>query len=339
MFIRNFVVAVARPTDDGLFWMFAEKLDIADRDHARRTEIFMKDGIPTWVALLGYVCLCVIAIIVVPHLFHPVKWYYILICYCFAPILAFCNAYGTGLTDWSLASTYGKLALFIFGAWAGANGGVLVGLAVCGVMMSVVATAADLMQDFKTGYLTLSSPRSMFISQLIGCALGCILAPLTFWLFWKAFPIGDPDSLYQAPYAIVYRSMALIGVEGFSALPSHCLQLCYGLFAAAVAINIVRDKVPKKVAQYIPIPMAMAIPFYIGGYFAIDMFLGSVIRFVYEKINKPKSDLLSPAIAAGLICGEGVWIIPSAILALSKVNPPLCMFFYASSNPLAGETY
>jgi len=133
--------------------------------------------------------------------------------------------------------------------------------------------------------------------------------------------------------------MALIGVEGSSALPEHCLELCYWLFAAAVLSLIVRDRLPKTVSQYIPTPKATAIPFYIGGYFAIDMFVGTVIRYVYEKINRPKSDLLSPAIAAGLICGEGVWIIPSAILALSKVNPPLCMFFYSASNPIAVEGY
>lgn len=29
------------------------------------------------------------------------------------------NSYGTGLTDWDNCSMYGKLALFIFAAWAG----------------------------------------------------------------------------------------------------------------------------------------------------------------------------------------------------------------------------
>lgn len=40
-------------------------------------------------------------------------------------------------------------------------------------MMNIVSTASDLMQDFKTGYLTLSSPRSMFFSQAFGTAIGC----------------------------------------------------------------------------------------------------------------------------------------------------------------------
>lgn len=119
--------------------------------------------------------------------------------------------------------------------------------------------------------------------------------------------------------------MALIG-EGFSALPAHWLELCYNVFAAAVVINILRHTLPKRISKWIPIPMAMAIPCYIGGYFAIDMFVGSIIRLVYEKINKHKSDIMSPAIAAGLICGDGVWTILSVMLALSKFNPPLACF-------------
>lgn len=124
---------------------------------------------------------------------------YILVIYIFAPPLAFCNAYGCGLTDWSLASTYGKLAIFTIGAWAGAShGGVIAGLAACGVMMNIVSTASDLMQDFKTGCLTLTSPRSMFVSQVIGTAMGCIVSPSVFWLFYKAFDdLGFPKVSIQ----------------------------------------------------------------------------------------------------------------------------------------------
>lgn len=38
-------------------------------------------------------------------------------------------------------------------------------------------------------------------AQVVGAALGCIIAPLCFELFWQAFPIGQPGSLYSAPYA------------------------------------------------------------------------------------------------------------------------------------------
>ncbi|KAI3813715.1 hypothetical protein L1987_18446 [Smallanthus sonchifolius] len=302
-------------------------------DDQRRTQLFLKDQIPKWIAIVGYLVIAAISIFTLPHIFHQLKRYHIAVIYLLAPTLAFCNAYGCGLTDWSLASTYGKLAIFIIGAWAGReHGGVLAGLAACGVMMNIVSTASDLMQDFKTGYMTLASPRSMFVSQMIGTAMGCIISPCVFWLFYNAFNnFGVPGSTYPAPYALIYRNMAILGVEGFAAFPKHCLALCYGFFGLAIVINGIRDLVGKDKAKFIPIPMAMAIPFYIGGYFAIDMCVGSLILFVWSKVNKPKAAAFGPAVASGLICGDGIWTLPSSILALVGVRPPICMKFLSRS--------
>uniref|UniRef100_A0ACD5V5W7 Uncharacterized protein n=1 Tax=Avena sativa TaxID=4498 RepID=A0ACD5V5W7_AVESA len=297
-------------------------------DDKRRNELFLRDQIPKRIAFVCYVVLAGTTTGCLPLIIPQLKWYYILVAYVFAPILAFCNAYGCGLTDWSLASTYGKVGIFVFGAWAGAShGGVLVGLAACGVMMNIVGTAADLMQDFKTGYLTLASPRSMFISQVVGTAMGCVISPCVFCLFYKSFNIGNSDSAYPAPYTIMYRNMAILGVNGFSDLPKHCLTLCYIFFAASFAINLVKDRLPNKVSKFIPIPMAMAIPFYLGPYFAIDMFIGSTILFCWEWMNKADAQAFAPAVASGLMCGDGIWALPQAILSLANVNPPICMKF------------
>ena len=67
----------------------------------------------------------------------------------------------------------------------------LAGLAACGVMMNIVSTASDLMQDFKTGYMTLASPRSMFASQVIGTAIGCVILLQCLqrpWQYWLRLP-------------------------------------------------------------------------------------------------------------------------------------------------------
>lgn len=301
-------------------------------EQKRRDAIFLKDRIPLWFAASGYVGLAAISTAIMPHIFPPLKWYLVLGSYIIAPALAFCNSYGVGLTDWSLVSTYGKIGLFIIASLVGSKGGVIAGLSACGVMMSIVSTAADLMQDFKTGYLTLSSAKSMFVSQLVGTAMGCVIAPLTFWLFWTAFDIGSPDGQYKAPYAVIFREMAILGTEGFSELPKHCLALCYGFFVAALLINLLRDVTPTKVSQFIPIPMAMSIPFYIGAYFAIDMFVGTVILFVWERLNRKDAEDYAGAVASGLICGDGIWTVPSAILAIFRVNPPICMYFGPSSS-------
>ncbi|KAJ0974349.1 hypothetical protein J5N97_016314 [Dioscorea zingiberensis] len=291
---------------------------VTSYDEQRRIDMFLKGQIPKKVAFAGYVAAAAIAIGTLPSHLPSTQ-----------NVLAFCNAYGCGLTDWSLASTYGKLAIFTIGAWAGADhGGVLAGLAACGVMMSIVSTASDLMQDFKTGYLTLASPRSMFVSQVIGTAMGCVVSPCVFWLFYKAFKdLGETSSEYPAPFGAVYRNMAILGVDGFGSLPKHCLTLCYIFFAAAIVICLIRDLVPKKVSGYIPLPMAMAIPFYLGSYFAIDMCMGSLILFIWRLVDKAKADAFASAVASGMICGDGIWVLPQSILALAGVKPPICMKF------------
>jgi hypothetical protein len=43
------------------------------------------------------------------------------VAYLVTPLFALPNSYGAGLTDWDCASMYGKLALFVFAAWAGAE--------------------------------------------------------------------------------------------------------------------------------------------------------------------------------------------------------------------------
>ncbi|KAI7747432.1 hypothetical protein M8C21_000133, partial [Ambrosia artemisiifolia] len=53
-----------------------------------------------------------------------------IVAYIFAPSLAFCNAYGAGLTDFNMAYNYGKIGLFMMAALAGKDDGVVAGMAV-----------------------------------------------------------------------------------------------------------------------------------------------------------------------------------------------------------------
>ncbi|CAA7013315.1 unnamed protein product [Microthlaspi erraticum] len=68
-----------------------------------------------------------------------------------------------------------------YGAWAGSDhGNIVAGISACGVMMNnIVPTASNLMNDLKTGYLTLSSARAMFVIQT---PTGCLVSLCVFWL-------------------------------------------------------------------------------------------------------------------------------------------------------------
>ncbi|KAG2660227.1 metal-nicotianamine transporter YSL2-like [Panicum virgatum] len=300
---------------------------IAADDMMKHDEVFNTDSIPNWLAYTGYALLSIIAVIVIPIMFRQVKWYYVIVAYVLAPVLGFSNAYGTGLTDMNMSYNYGKVALFIFAAWGGKDSGVIAGLVGCGIVKQLVQVSAELMHDFKTGHLTLTSPRSMLVGQVIGTAMGCIVSPLTFTLFFRAFDVGNPDGYWKAPYALIFRNMAILGVEGVSALPAHCLELSAGLFALAVLANIARDLLPRRYGACVPLPTAMAVPFLVGANFAVDMCVGSLVVFAWRRADGEDAALLVPAVASGFICGDGMWTFPSSLLSLAKVKPPVCMKF------------
>jgi len=67
-------------------------------------------------------------------------------------------------------------------------------------------------------------------------------------------------------------------LQGFGELPQHCGQMMIGFFLLALAMSLLRDLVPIKYSVFIPIPMAMAIPFYVGANVAVDICIGALVK-------------------------------------------------------------
>ena len=61
-------------------------------------------------------------------------------------------------------------------------------------------------------------------------------------------------------------------------LPKHCGQMMVAFFGLSLIMSLVRDAVPTKWSVFIPVPMAMAIPFYIGANVPLDICVGAVIK-------------------------------------------------------------
>ena len=75
----------------------------------------------------------------------------------------------------------------------------------------------------------------------------------------------------------------------------------------------------------------MAIPFYLGPYFGIDMCIGSLVRLAWDRLDPARAKAFAPPVASGLICGDGIWTLPQSVLALAGVKPPICMKFLSRS--------
>ncbi|KAL9260187.1 Metal-nicotianamine transporter YSL2-like protein, partial [Drosera capensis] len=110
-------------------------------DSLKANELFVREGILMWIAASGYILFSMISTIAIPIIFPQVKWYYVIVAYILTPAMAFCNAYGAGLTDTNMSYNCGKVALFTLAALAEKNNGVVAALAGCGLIKSVVSVS------------------------------------------------------------------------------------------------------------------------------------------------------------------------------------------------------
>lgn len=297
-------------------------------DDRRRAQVFVRDQVSNSVNIICYILLSVVSTIAIPYLYPQMRHNHVALIYLVAPVIAFCDAYAFGVTDMNLSSTYGKLAMVLIGSSVGRNdGGVIAGLVSCGIVMGTMSNSNNLMQDLKTGYLTLTSPHAVFISQAIGTALGCIINPIMFWIFYKV-QNGDAD-IFDAPYARVYRSIAMLSA-GQDGLPMHSLWLCKLFFALAMVLSVFREVATWKrwrVAQYIPSTICVAIAFVVPARIPIDMFVGSLVVYLWRCANPSKAPTFAMAVASGMICGDGLGMLLSSTMALTQAQAPICIKF------------
>ncbi|KAL6864827.1 hypothetical protein ACP4OV_015978 [Aristida adscensionis] len=306
-------------------------------DDRKRLEVFIGNQIPAFGPMVGYVACATISTVVIPWIFHHIKFYHVAILHIVLPIFTFCNTYGTGLTDWSVAPTYGKFMIFIVAALIAKPGAVIASLVACGIINAALHVSSQAMEDLKAGFLTSTSPRAIVAGHIYGVIVGSIINPCIFYAFQvnakKTAPIGSPESEYPCPAAGVYRAIGLVGNGGVKELPNYCVTLCLATSFIALAVQslkLVSQRKDWKVQHYIPPITAIAIPFFAGPTFSIDMSLGSVLLIIWTKMNRQSAELLSGSVAAGLICGDGIWYLPTAVLSIFNVNPPICMKFLSS---------
>ncbi|KAL3748229.1 hypothetical protein ACJRO7_009462 [Eucalyptus globulus] len=310
-------------------------------DEEVRTKTFLKDQIPKRVAIGGYVAIAIISVVVFPFIFPGLRWYQVLILYLISPLGGLCRAYVTALTDMSISSVLLKSAVLIFGSWAGkSSGSILATLAVPGILLHFVEVASNMTESFKLGYLTLSSPKSIFLSQLIGTLVGCFVAPSFFLYFKNHYPdgFGTPNSIFSASGASYSRDTAMRATNGLSTLPKHCLSLSLAFFFAAILVSLLRDSMPRKWKSLIPIPMVFAVPFNLGAYLSIDMCVGYLIFYFWRRKNKAQAEALAPFVGSALMFGDGLWTFPSTVLSMRNIIAPMCMRFLSKEESAQVET-
>ncbi|OQR80644.1 hypothetical protein ACHHYP_17378 [Achlya hypogyna] len=294
-------------------------------------KIFDAAKIPTWSWIGGLVLFAAVSVVVISLVFDTVHWYKILVCCLLIPIFAIGIVQGVGMTDWNISSAVGKLIIFVIGSWTD-DGSIIASLLLCQMVIVGCSQAADLMQDFKTGYLVGASANSMIVAQIFGACMSCIIVPTVWVVMNNAFTI--PGSVLEAPYGEIYRVLAITATVGLSGLPTYC-----GYFMLVGAIYTVvfnlyidlysesKNKTLNVIANYCPVPMPVAIGMVIPAYFGLQgMFMAAIIAYWNYKDAK-SFEKAQYILAAGMLTGEGFSVLTQIVVSICGGKAPIQVSF------------
>uniref|UniRef100_A0A0D9VBB8 Metal-nicotianamine transporter YSL7 n=1 Tax=Leersia perrieri TaxID=77586 RepID=A0A0D9VBB8_9ORYZ len=113
-------------------------------------------------------------------------------------------------------------------------------------------------------------------------------------------------------------------------------------FALALALSVFREVANRnqwRIRHYIPSTIGMAVAFFMPPRMAIGMCIGSLAVYLWEKMNASRSRMLSPALASGLICGDGLGSLLLSMLTLVDATAPICIKFLSRGDNVRLDTF
>lgn len=269
-----------------------------------------EEQVPHWWFGAGLAATSVLTISAAWYVFGIAPWLTV-IAIAISALLSAIATRCTGECDINPIGGMGKVTQLLYGGLApGHMGANLMCAAITGAGAS---KAGDIMHDLKTGWLLGASPRKQVIAQLFGVLAGILVCVPIYILFDHAFVIGG-DKL-PAPAAHAWKAMAELLSKGVDSMPPHSLPAAIIALAIGAAIPILR-RFWKAGKAYLPSGMAMGIAFIVQPFFSMTMCAGAMLFVLWQRKNAAFATALGFSLASGLIAGDGLTGVLTAVLKL-----------------------
>lgn len=234
--------------------------------------------------------------------------------------LAMVAARATGESDITPVGAMGKIMQLTFGAImpqsASAN------LMSASITANSAGSAADLLNDLKSGYLLGANPRRQFIAQIWGIAAGTAATVLGFYLLVPdatliTGELADGTTVtpqFPAPAAQAWMAIAKVMTGGgISAMhPMHVTMIAWGL-GIGTAMLALEMFFPKQ-RGWLPSATGLGLGLILPFNYPLSMFLGAVIAAVWVKKGKASADFYLIPIVSGLIAGISIFGVIGAVM-------------------------
>lgn len=223
-----------------------------------------------------------------------------------------------GETNWGPISTMTNVMQAIFGALS--PGDLRAGMISSGTTAAVAAESEGLMQDYKTGYMIGSTPRSLTYMQLLAVPVGALALAIIYPLLRDTYGIGEGGQL-SSPTSVRWVGFAQILSKGFDALPAGALS-ALGIGAVlGVLFTVLEQK--KEWRNFVPSPTGLGIGMLVPANAITTMFLGALADWIWRKLKPAQAVAYSIPLASGFIAGDAlVAVILPITYVLGIWGPP-----------------
>ena len=248
---------------------------------------------------LGWALVSSIALALVMQLMFDIPFWLTLLAIIIAYLFSVLAVRAYGETDMNPVGAMGYATQMIYGAVTPGN--TLTCVMTAGITASGANQAADMMQDFKTGYLLGATPKRQTYAQLAGVGVGALVAVPIFLAVTGAFGIGT--EAMPAPSAVSWSGMAQLFSKGLGALPSYTSYGVIGGLCLGILLTLLENT---KLRKFIPSPYGVGIAMIMPIDFSIMIFLGAMVKLIMDKRMPAWMDAYSISLASGLVIGESV---------------------------------
>jgi putative OPT family oligopeptide transporter len=204
-------------------------------------------------------------------------------------------------------------------------------LGVAGIVCCAAGIAGDMMQDLKVGHILGGTPWRMEIGEILGVIAAAMVLALPLSALDKVYHIGSAE--LPAPQAGLMALMAKGIVGGDMAWP----LVIVGMF---FAVGLILIKAPS--------PMLVAVGMYLPFFSTAAIFVGGVIRWVFDKRaerqaegaeGKARAENVGILLSSGFIAGEALMAVALAFLVLGGDFFPWLTRMKAAVTPSFGPYF
>jgi OPT family oligopeptide transporter len=229
-------------------------------------------------------------------------------------VLAIVAARVSGETGIPPIGALGKVTQLTFGLLHPTDVGV--NLMTANVTGGAAGQCSDLLHDLKTGKLLGASVRAQAWAQLLGVIVGSVAGSAAYLVL-----VPDPAGMllsetWPAPAVATWKAVAELFRDGIEAAPPGALSASIVGGFVGVLLVIVEPLLPSKWRVLCPSPVSIGLAFVIPAWNSVSLFIGALAAVGATRFAPGWAARFILPIAAGLVAGESLAGVASALVTL-----------------------